>query len=127
MAVLSGYPGLKVEILVHGAALQEYDNESEPETADKISKYIESKSGEHFAILFTVSEPFQRGNLAVKIFLDGERVSHKHYDADELFDPAGHEVDGESTKSGTQTFKHKYVFAVAETSKSKRRTTFTHF
>jgi len=57
MAVLSGYPGLTGEILVDGAALQEYDDDSEPETADKISKYIESKSGKHFVIHFTVSEP----------------------------------------------------------------------
>jgi hypothetical protein len=64
MAVLPSCPGLKVEVIVNGEPITEYDdNEADQPNelgANATSTYIEAASGAKYAIRVTFSDGFQR-------------------------------------------------------------------
>jgi len=78
MAILPGFPGFEVTIRVNGVALQEYQDayEAEPDTPDRITRYVQATSGAKFDIFFKRQQGFQLPNheISVDIILDGHCV-----------------------------------------------------
>jgi len=53
----------------------------------------------------------------MRVELDGKLVGEQLHEEIILFDPAGHEMDAESTKYGVETLNHKFIFADVDTGK----------
>ncbi|CZT09749.1 uncharacterized protein RAG0_14412 [Rhynchosporium agropyri] len=92
MAVIGTYEGLRVNVIVDGLELVEYDAPAESVLEDNSSKdehiakyqrsvtsikYVEAISGKKFAISLQVEDPFDVTSdyLAFEIFVDGKTVS----------------------------------------------------
>jgi hypothetical protein len=76
MAIHSEYPGLKAEIVIAGEALEEYDDDGEPQPKTT-TKYIEARSGEHSGVRYTIpSSFFDNYGVKATIRIDGEDM-HK--------------------------------------------------
>jgi hypothetical protein len=75
MAMLDDCPGLCAEVYVDNTPLEEYTEDTEPETANMTTVYIRSKIGKQFAIRYSVGRPFSsRKDILAKVFLDGKWV-----------------------------------------------------
>lgn len=78
MAITDSLPGLAIEILVDGRALQEYEDEDadEDQEQDTVVRYIEAESGKVFAVSIELLEDFEfEGScIAFDIFVDGTFV-----------------------------------------------------
>jgi hypothetical protein len=79
MAILPGFPGFEVVVRVNGVALQEHRDvyEAEPDTPDRITRYVQATSGAKFEILFSRQQCFQSPShdIGVDVFLDGHCVA----------------------------------------------------
>jgi hypothetical protein len=73
MAITRASPGIQVEVLVEGEPLKEYDDEDEEVTADKVTKFIEAKSGSEFKIRWTITPSLPRG-LCLFLHLHGRNL-----------------------------------------------------
>lgn len=67
MAVLSTCPGLKVEIIVNGEPLQEFDGSEGDQAADTKTTYIEATTGAEFAVKYDIGRPISTNALRVQI------------------------------------------------------------
>ncbi|KAI4655275.1 uncharacterized protein J4E79_008342 [Alternaria viburni] len=65
MAVHGDYPGLKVQIVVKGKPLDEYEHEEEEELPKTTTRYVECHSGAEFAIKTKFTSPFPRMDLSI--------------------------------------------------------------
>ena len=85
MAILRDQPGLKVEILVDGGPLQEYDDEDEEVVPTVVTKYIEVKSGVNFTIRYTFLPQFHiKHALVLQSYLDGKPMGSHIRSEDEI-------------------------------------------
>jgi hypothetical protein len=76
MAVLDSVPGLKAEVVVAGASVQEYVDKDEEVPPNTVLKYIEAVSGAEFAVQYTLKPSFKmKHDLEVRLSLDGKRVT----------------------------------------------------
>ncbi|KAF2117495.1 hypothetical protein BDV96DRAFT_685221 [Lophiotrema nucula] len=117
---LDKLPGVKVEIIVNGQSLTEYDCDEEIAEADTVTKYVESQSGAEFAIKFTVTDPKPESFLTVEYFIDGksttgnlvwqERYQHKstHHSTHR----------GIRTRQGSKVYEQRYCFSELKTDDS---------
>ena len=76
MAINDAIPGLEVTITHEDEALTEYDDNAVTEEALTTTRYIESQSGQTFAVRFEVEEGtrFRGDCLACEITIDGSSV-----------------------------------------------------
>jgi hypothetical protein len=79
MAVLPGFPGLEVEIVVNKATCHEYsqhDDERNEDSPTSATKYIEAKDGANFLIRINLVPPFKyiRNNISAEVKVDGQIV-----------------------------------------------------
>jgi hypothetical protein len=82
MVALENYPGIKVEVLVNGDAVQEY---LDPEPVDgHVSRYIEVAAGDPFSVKLTVARGYPRFKallrsdaMSYKVEIDGTWIDHK--------------------------------------------------
>jgi hypothetical protein len=117
MAILKDCPGLQVEVVVNDWPLQEYVDNDEPEAANSVTRYIEAKTGDHFAIKYTFSHPFPVGQgIIADVLLDGQSVRRNVSFAPLPYYPATM-LSAAHAKIGTKTFEQKFTFAQLEISK----------
>ena len=79
MAVLTDIPGLAVGAVSNGYSLREYDDEERETSPFYTSKYVESTSGESFALGLRFDDIFRflHGNFCVSLFVDGQGVCER--------------------------------------------------
>ena len=65
MAISDILPGVKIEIIVNGAALKEYEDDTVNDEERTVTRYVEAASGQVFEVLIEVSPAFK---------FEGERV-----------------------------------------------------
>jgi hypothetical protein len=75
MAVLDAYPGIKVQIVVNGAPLQEYDDDDdESATPNTVTKYVEAVSGAEFQIQHDITQPWPQHEMLLECIVDQHKV-----------------------------------------------------
>ena len=115
MAVLPFLPGLAVEIVVNGASLPEYDDNSDtPASPTMVTKYVEATSGANFTIEVLLMEefPFPKGHLEAEISLDGRVFMCELIREDQFFND--HLMDGRHSQVGQYPKTQKFFFAELE-------------
>ena len=70
MAVLDAYSSIKVQIVVNGVPLQEYDDDEESATPGEVVKYVEAASGAVFEIQHKITPRWPRHDLLFQYFVD---------------------------------------------------------
>jgi hypothetical protein len=93
MAVIDAIPGLKVEVIVDGARLQEYpDPEASAATSsNQVTKYIEAHPYDTFKIWTQFLGDFsEEYGFYVEIRVDGHHVSSQVICPEGIKTPAGH-------------------------------------
>jgi hypothetical protein len=93
MAILESMPGAKVEIIVDGTPVQEYDDDNGPLLSRQITKYIESD-------------------------LLNPPTTTRHVSASDLLKPAGHLKSSSVTRSGSSWYERKFTFNALDTGES---------
>ena len=72
MVILASLPGVRVEIIVDGTPLVEYDDEETPEQSKLVSRYVEAQTGAVFAVEVSVDESRPTSqDLIVFLSVDG--------------------------------------------------------
>lgn len=75
MAIHNDYPGLKVEIVVNGQALQEYEDKSDKANAKVVTRYVEARAGAAFSVVVSFEQPFQNNRgIAMHVLVDGNTI-----------------------------------------------------
>ncbi|KAK3706739.1 hypothetical protein LTR37_012584 [Vermiconidia calcicola] len=76
MAIIDDLPGVRVEIMVDGNVLKEYEDHDLEEDERTITRYVEAVSGQVFAVAVTLPPDCQfKGDFIVfRIHTDGKRV-----------------------------------------------------
>ncbi|KAF9693815.1 hypothetical protein EKO04_008287 [Ascochyta lentis] len=75
MAIHEDYPGLTVEIVANGAALQEYEDSTISATANTVIRYVEAVAGAEFAIKYSFGPSFPKDrDVAADVFVDGNII-----------------------------------------------------
>jgi hypothetical protein len=112
MAINSECPGLKVEVLVEGQALQEYDNDDDEESSPKVTtKYIEAHSDKDFALRTTFSAPFpSQYGVAAHVRVDGMAETGIAYELGDLNGQQGYIKEGICMKKDGAWSQYKYHF-----------------
>jgi hypothetical protein len=112
MAVLPGVPGLKVEIAVRGVPLEEFVDEGEEDPDRTATKYIESRSGSEFEVLYTFTRPFPESTVLVKVNVDGNYVAGLFAEQSSFHGHgSAHSISGKSTLSKGQWYEQKLSFS----------------
>jgi len=111
MAILQGFPGLKVQVVVGDLPLPEYKDSENPPKANAVSKYIESVTDAEFAlrVQFGATFPTNR-DVVVKISMDGNDIAYDRIAAKDLRHPNGCLHDGALVKNGRETSLQKFKF-----------------
>jgi hypothetical protein len=118
MAVLPSCPGLTVKLVVDDQILREYEDPNGRSGPRKVSKYIESATGVHFAVRVRFRPPFPTDqDVSVKISVDGRTLVYDRVASDDLNQHGGHIHEGPIVKSQGQTFRQKFRFTAVESSK----------
>ncbi|KAI4700112.1 hypothetical protein J4E81_004148 [Alternaria sp. BMP 2799] len=115
MAVLPFLPGLAVEIVVNGASLPEYDDNSDtPASPTMVTKYVEATSGANFTIEVLLMEefPFPKGHLEAEISLDGRVFMCELIREDQFFND--HLMEGRHSQVGQYAKTQKFFFTELE-------------
>lgn len=77
MAKPNKIPKVKVDILVDDVPLQQYEDEEEDQgSPDKVTKYVEAKSGAEFVVCYKFEETPQY-DVRVDVHLDGKYADNK--------------------------------------------------
>lgn len=77
MAITESHPGIKVEIICKGQALEEYEDEETKGSQTSVTKYVEAQSGSEFSVNITCTKPLPTESVAFKLYLDGQRIRLK--------------------------------------------------
>jgi hypothetical protein len=111
MAVLQDCPGLRVEVYVDKAPLQEYSDDEQEQTPKSVTKYIESQSGKRFYIKYFFAPPFplQHG-VEVRIFIDGEVMQKSYIAVADLHRPKGYCLSGSCYLQDGEWYVQNYCF-----------------
>jgi hypothetical protein len=116
MAILRDQPGLKVEILVDGVPLQEYDYENEEIMPSVVTKYIEAKSGDNFTIRYTVLPQFHiKHALVVQSYLDGKSMVKRVFSEERIRKYASRTVTGVREAIAGKYYERKFCFSQLNT------------
>ncbi|KAI9714410.1 MAG: hypothetical protein M1820_000371 [Bogoriella megaspora] len=81
MAIISALRGVTVQVHMGGQSCTEYadddDSSHQHETQNRVSKYIEAKSGQQFAIRIDVDKAYEYTvqPLCVRLFIDGSKMA----------------------------------------------------
>jgi len=122
MAILPDFPGLRVEIIVAGTPLQEYDlpNDTDEVTTNASTiKYVEATPGAEFAVHVTVDRKFKHAkyDLDYRVTIDG----NKDLSRGKLMTKK-HHVQGRTSTlgaikfaSGKQVIKRNFFFSTLTT------------
>jgi hypothetical protein len=112
MAINSECPGLKVEVLVEGQTLQEYDaDDDEDPTPKATTKYIEAQSDKDFALRTNFSAPFpSQYGVAAHVRVDGMAETGIAYEPRDLYRQQGYIKEGICMKKDGTWFQQKYHF-----------------
>jgi len=116
MAILSDFPGFEVVVRVNSVALQEYRDvyEAEPDTPDRITRYVQATSGSRFDILFSRQQSFQppSHDIGVDVFLDGHCVARPLLLKQDLTLPHFKRGVGHSVKGSNGNYRARpFMFA----------------
>jgi hypothetical protein len=105
MAIFDDCPGLRAEVYVDNVLLEEYTEDTEPETSNMTTVYIQAKTGKQFAIVYSVSQPYSNSkNILAKVFLDGKCVALSLTTLQELPHNRAVTVDSSHSRIGAKTF-----------------------
>lgn len=74
MAITTDYPGIKVEVRVAEAVLQEYDDDEAESSTNTATKYIEATSGLTFDIRFEMTPKWPDNPVLFRTYVDGRHV-----------------------------------------------------
>lgn len=116
MAITDVLPGVQIQIIVNGTALQEYEDQGSTEGVRTVKRYIEVVSGQRFSVLITLLPHFIfKGDcIRFRIYADGEwadgLVLRRKHSSLRSYRSEGREVSG----GMVETFR----FAALETSKT---------
>ena len=111
MAVLSHFPGLKVEIIVDGKPLQEYSGKDDIPWGSVSTKWIEARTDDAFRVRVTYSEPPTTSHaVALLIFCDGLEVAKTVRSGAELYKASVHTYSGVPVKRGTKSGVQRFYF-----------------
>ena len=112
MAITS-VPGLRVNIVVNGKELQEYDDdEDEAAKPNTVTKYVEAISNATFEIRCYISSlfPHSTHDIKVSVYLDGNPIEGAILLQDKIFRPF-HTLSGACTSEGGRWFERKFCFS----------------
>jgi len=116
MAILRDQPGLKVEILVDGSPLQEYDDDDEEIVPTVVTKYIEAKSGVNFTIRYTILPQFHiKHALVVQSYLDGNSMENHVCSEDVLRKCTSSTMTGVREAIAGKYYERKFCFSQLNT------------
>lgn len=112
MAILASRPGIKISVICNGAALQDYDDESEEPQPNVVTKYVGAVSGAEFGVQWEITAPWLPYTILFEYWLDWKKVSGKYYKQMNYRHPAyTYLEEGASTTVNGQEFLHKFAFA----------------
>jgi hypothetical protein len=115
MAITDEVPGLRVEVIVDGQPLLEYDDDDDEAERFTTTKYIEAMSDKPFSIktLFKQPFPLQHGvETAVKI--DGGHPRAMFHKAEDLYRPGGFLKTGVGFQKDGQWSRRDYRFVALD-------------
>ncbi|KKY20242.1 hypothetical protein UCDDS831_g04876 [Diplodia seriata] len=103
MAIISDIPGLKVEVRVHGQALDEFPSDDEPDTSDTATRYIEATSGVEFTVRITYDEAldprYKSYDIHSRLELDGKHADRRNTERKDLIGKERKEVNYYGSRS----------------------------
>ncbi|KAL0261713.1 hypothetical protein SLS55_003143 [Diplodia seriata] len=103
MAVISDIPGLKVEVRVHGQALDEFPSEDESDTSDTATRYIEATSGVEFTVRITYDEAldprYKSCDIQSRLELDGKPADKRNTERKDWIGKERKEVNYSGSRS----------------------------
>jgi hypothetical protein len=112
MTMLDDCPGLCAKVYVDNMPLEEYTEDTEPETANMTTVYIRSKTGKQFAIRYSVGRPFSsRKDILAKVFLDGKWVASSLVRGQEIPHYRSIRIDSSLSRIGTKSFQQRFSFS----------------
>jgi hypothetical protein len=111
MAILPSLPGLEVQICISGKQALEYADPTQTSLrTNKISKYIEAKTGKEFSIVVRMQSPFEIDSTAIvtRVEVDGINVLGPLFRKERYEDKEcllSHSIHGVPERNGVRTFK----------------------
>lgn len=120
--VLAG--SFKVKIIIDGKPANEYvdddDDDTAPDTADKVIRYVEGVSGKEFYFAVKMDPLYQWGSsdvVVAKCYMDGKPRTGICLEKEKIrHDPKRvYRLDGEWSGIGSNAKIHKFVFADLQT------------
>jgi hypothetical protein len=112
MAIHTDYPGLKVEIVVNGQPLPEYDDETNTPDSNVVTKYVEAESGAEFSINYSFDKTFPTSHdVNVRCSLDGRQVRKPRVGRTKLLCERGQKITGLRVQEGKSWGLKKFRFS----------------
>jgi len=118
MAILRDVSGVKVEVLVGGTPIPEFDDGTQD--SPKISKkWVEAVTGANFAVKMSFTDRYRsRHGVRAQVSLDGKVMCSSIYHAKHLRQAEGHTVEGARSRIDRSNFLQKFKFAELATGES---------
>jgi hypothetical protein len=112
MAITTDYPGIKVEVRVAEAVLQEYDDDEAESSTNAATKYIEATSGLTFDIRFEMTPKWPDNPVLFRTYVDGRHVRDR-IAKQEDFRGTSYEmlVEGSAYTENERWFITKFAFS----------------
>ena len=79
MAIHSDHPGVKVEVVVDGQALREYEDPSDISEAHTVARYIEAITGASFWVKVDIEAHVLSRAVGVRMTIDGKPARDRVY------------------------------------------------
>lgn len=119
MAILSKYPGLKVEVVVNNEPLREYSMIGETtDTSSTIKRYVEVQDGAEFAINISFNKPFStRKAVGYDLLVDGIAIHSGVVERSSLRKREDVLIDDMTSIQGTRWISQKLCFKALKTCK----------
>lgn len=119
MAILQGFPGLKVEVWSGGGVLQEYDIEAEEaDERNTVTKYIQATSNQKFQLHWLIHPTFKyaKNDISTHVYIDGEDVDNRIFSQAKLKKTVNYTNNGAERYEKGEWVLRKYKFSALETS-----------
>jgi hypothetical protein len=118
MVVLPDVPGLKVQVVVQGQPLREYQDLAADIAERTAECYVEAHTGAVFEIHFTFDDSFPGDRpVSMIVTIDGKDVDEPMVRPHELYEPGGHVSRGPIQKIGSTWKVRPYKYAPVDISK----------
>ena len=115
MAVHPCLNGLTIRTKVNGRFSHEYDDDEQTLDEGSLSKYIEAKSGAHFAIGLDFSDEYLYKTIPMvaQVLIDGESMGHYLFGPFDLHRPLKYyeEIDGINVDKPEGSMRHRFAFS----------------